>query len=114
MDGDVQSDLATMAFNNGKQLEYFHSRLIRLQQEIILSGETFSPTILLLHYTKEFSKRDKLKALIAPNMTDLITFLNNNRNSDIYKGGKIHTLYRYLEMIGSQEKLTTSGQRSHH
>ena len=30
--GDVQSDIATLVFNNGKQLEYFHSRILRLQQ----------------------------------------------------------------------------------
>ena len=38
MNGDVQSDLATLAFNNGEQLEDFHSRILRLQQEIIISG----------------------------------------------------------------------------
>ena len=38
MDGDVQSDLATLAFNNGEQLGYFHIRIIRIQQEIMLSG----------------------------------------------------------------------------
>ena len=32
MNGDVQSDIATLAFNNGEQLEYFHSRILRLQQ----------------------------------------------------------------------------------
>ena len=32
MNGDVQSDLATLSFNNGEQLEDFHSRIIRLQQ----------------------------------------------------------------------------------
>ena len=44
MNGDVQSDLATLAFKNGEQLEYFHIRILRLQQEIILSGEIVSPT----------------------------------------------------------------------
>ena len=52
MNGDVQSDLATMTFNNGEQIEDFHSRIIRIQKEIMLSGETFSPTRLLLHYIK--------------------------------------------------------------
>ena len=28
MNGDVQSDLATLAFNNGEQLEYFHSSIL--------------------------------------------------------------------------------------
>ena len=38
MNGDVQSDLDTLAFRNGEQLEDFHSRILRLQQEIMLSG----------------------------------------------------------------------------
>ena len=53
MNGDIQSDLDTLAFKNGEHLEYFHSRIIRLQQEIILYGETESPTRLLFHYAKE-------------------------------------------------------------
>ena len=32
MNGDIQSDLATLAFRNGEQLEDFHSRILRLQQ----------------------------------------------------------------------------------
>ena len=39
MNGDVRSDLSTLAFKNGEQLEYFHGRIIRIQQEIMLSGE---------------------------------------------------------------------------
>ena len=39
MNDDVQSDLATLDFNNGVQLEGFHGRIIRLQQEILHSGE---------------------------------------------------------------------------
>ena len=42
MNGDVQSDLDTLAFNNGEQLEYFHGRILRLQQEIMISGEIVS------------------------------------------------------------------------
>ena len=53
MNGGVQSDLANLSFKNGEQLEDVHIRIIRLQQEIILSGETVSPKILLLQYTKE-------------------------------------------------------------
>ena len=52
MNGDVQSDLATLAFKNVEQLENFHSRILRLQQEIMLSGEIVSPTIFLLQYMK--------------------------------------------------------------
>ena len=32
MTGDVQSDLATLAFENGEQLEDFNGRIIRLRQ----------------------------------------------------------------------------------
>ena len=32
MNGYVKSDLATLAFRNGEQLEYFHGRILRLQQ----------------------------------------------------------------------------------
>ena len=38
MNGDIQSDLATLDFRNGEQLEDFHIRIIKLQQEIMLSG----------------------------------------------------------------------------
>ena len=52
MNGDVQSDIATLAFNNGEQLEDFHIRIIRLQQEIMIPGEIVSPTSLLFQYMK--------------------------------------------------------------
>ena len=52
INGDFRSDLATLAFNNGKKLEDFHSRILRLQQEIILSGETVSPTRFIFQYMK--------------------------------------------------------------
>ena len=52
--------------------------ILRLQQEIMLYGEIVSPTRILFQYTKELSKSDKLRAFIAPKMTDLITFLDNN------------------------------------
>ena len=58
------TDLATLAFRNGEQLEDFHSRILRLQQEIMLSGENVSPTRLLFQYMKTFSKSDKLRAFI--------------------------------------------------
>ena len=38
MNGDVKSDLNNLTFKNGEKLEDFHSRIIRLQQEIILYG----------------------------------------------------------------------------
>ena len=47
MNGDIQYNIFTLVFNNGEQLEDFHSRTIRLQQEIIISGEIVSPTRLL-------------------------------------------------------------------
>ena len=114
MNGDVQYDLATLAFRNGEQLEDFHIRILRLQQEIMISGEIISPTRLLLQYMKALTKSEKLKAFIAPKMTDLITFIDKNGKSDVYDGGYIHGIYRYLEMIGAPTTLTTSGHRSHH
>ena len=47
MNGYVQSNISTLEFNNGEQLEDFNIRIIRLQQEMILSGETVSPTRLI-------------------------------------------------------------------
>ena len=114
MDDDVQSDLATLAIKKGEQLEYFHSRIIRLQQEIILSREIFSCTRLLFQYMKALTKSDKLRDFIAPNITDLITFLDNNGKSAVYTGGNINGIYRNLEMIGDPTTLTTSGHRTHH
>ena len=60
MNGDVQSDLAALACKNGEPVEYFHSRSLRLQQEIILSVETVSPTILLFQCMKALSKSNKI------------------------------------------------------
>ena len=47
-------------------------------------------------------------------MTYIIKFLDNNGKYDFYTGGDINGIYRYLEMIGSPKKLTTSGQHSHY
>ena len=80
----------------------------------MLSGEIFSPTRLLFNYMKALSKSDKLRTFIAPKMTDIIIFLDNNRKHDVYTGVHIHGIYCYLEMIGAQTTLTSSGQRSHH
>ena len=113
MNGDVQSNLSTLAFKNGEQLEDFHSIILRLQQETILSGEIVSPTRLPLHYMKALTKSEKLGSFIAPKMTSLITFLDNNGKSAVYTGGDIHGIYRYLEIIVSPTTLTTSGQRYH-
>ena len=114
MNGDVQSDLANLSFNNGEQIEYFHSRILRLQQEIMLSGVIVSPTRLLFQFMKALTKSEKLKTFIAPNMTDLMTLLDNNDKSAVYTGRDIHGIYRYLDMIGAPTTLNTSGQRSHH
>ena len=113
MNGDVQYDLATLEFKNGEQLEDFHSIILRLQQEINLYGETVSPTRLIFRYMKKLLKSDKLKSFIAPKMTYLITFLDNNRKSTVYAGGSIHGLYRYLEIIGAPTTFNASGQCSH-
>ena len=112
MNGDNKSNLSTLALNYREQLLYFHSRILRLQQGIILSEENVPPTRLLFHYMKALSKSDKIKASIAPNMTDPITLLDNNIKSAVYTGGNIHGIYNYIEIIVTPNTLTTSGQRS--
>ena len=87
MNSDVKSDLANLAFSNGEQLEDFHSRILRLQQEIMLSGEIVSPNRLIFQYMKALSNSDRLKAFIAPKMTNFITFLDNNGKSAVYNAG---------------------------
>ena len=47
MNGDFQSDITTLVFNGGEQLEDFHSTILILQQEIIFFRETVSPTRLI-------------------------------------------------------------------
>ena len=71
MNGDFNSDQPPLVFNNREQLEYFNSRILRLQHEIILSGKTISPIRLILQYMKELSKSYKIKALIVTKMKDL-------------------------------------------
>ena len=73
----------------------------------MLSGEIVSPTRLLFQYMKALQKSDKLRAFIAPKMTDLITLLENNGKYAVYEGWDIHGIYRYLEMIGAPTTLTT-------
>ena len=114
MNGDVQSYLATPVFKNGEQLEDFHIRILRLQQETMLSGEIVPPTRIIFQYMKALTKSEKLRAFIAPNMTDLITFFDKNVKFAVYEGGDIHVIYRYLEMIGAPNTLTTSGHLYHH
>ena len=80
----------------------------------MLSGEIFSPTRFLFRYMKALTKSEKIRAFIAPNMKDLITFLDNNVKSAVYTGGDIHGIYLYLEMIAAPTTLTTSGQHYHH
>ena len=114
MNGNVQYELSILDVNNGKKFEDFHSRILRLQQEIMLSGETVSTTRIVLYYTKVFSKSDKLRYFIAPKMIDLITLLNKNVKPAVYTGEENHGIYRYLDMIGAPTTVTTSGQRYHH
>ena len=96
MNCDVQSDLVTPEFKNGEQLEDFHSRIIRIEQEIKLYGETVSPKIILFQYTELFSKSDKIKDFIAPKMTYLTTLVENNGKLSIHTGGNIHGLYMII------------------
>ena len=76
----------------------------------MLSGEIVSPTRLIFHYMKALSNSDKLRAFIAPNMTYIIAFLDNNGKSAVYTGVDIHGIYRYLEMIVAPKTFTTLGQ----
>ena len=78
MNGDVNSDQATLSLKSGEYLEDFHRNIIRLQQEIILSGETVSTTRFIFQYMKSLSKIYKLKSFIATRMKDLITFLEES------------------------------------
>ena len=80
----------------------------------MLSGEIVSPTRLIFQYMKALTKSEKLRAFIAPKMTDLITFLDKNVKSAVYEGGDIHGIYHYLEIIGAPNTLNTSGHRYHH
>ena len=111
--GDVNYNLATLALKNLEQLEDFHSRIWRLQQEIILSIETVYHTRLLFQYTKSLSNSNKIKAFIAPKMTDTVKLPENNGKPAVYTGVNINGLYSYLEMVGSPTKFTTSCQWSH-
>ena len=74
MNGDVQSDLVTLAFKNREQLEDFHSRILRLQQEIILCVET--------HQKKKNS----------PKAQDLTTVVPSNKRGPPLKGGHYTTV----------------------
>ena len=78
MNDDVQSDLATLAFKNGEQLEDFHGIVLRLQQEIMLSGEIFSPNIIILQYMKALSNSDKLKAFVVSKIINVIALLDRH------------------------------------
>ena len=63
---------------------------------------------------KYLSKSDKLKSFIAPNMTDLVKLLDNNKKSDVYTWGNINGMYCYLDTIGNPTTLTTQFHISHH
>ena len=110
----IKSDIATLDFNNWEKLENFHDSIIRLQQEIVLSGEIVSPTRLLFKYLKALSNSDKPKYFIAPKMTDLITFPDNSEKSAVYTGGDICVICRYIDIIGAPTAFTTLVQLSHH
>ena len=78
MNGNFQSYLDTLQFNNGEQLEDFHSRILILQQKFIFSDETVSPTRLLFHYMKALSEIEKLKSFISSKIKHIIKSLDNN------------------------------------
>ena len=58
----------------------------------MLSVEIVSPNRRLFQYIKEFTKSEKLRACIAPNMTNLISLLDKNGKSAAYTGGDIHDI----------------------
>ena len=62
---------------------------------------------------KALSKSDKLRYFIAPKMTHLIIFLDNNVKSSVYTRGYIPGIYHNLDMIGALTTFTTSGQHYH-
>ena len=95
-------------------LKTFISVFLDYNKKIFSLEKFFSPTRLIFQYMKALSNSDKLRAFIAPKMEDLITYLDNNVKSVVYKGGGIHWTYCYLDMIGSPITLTTSGQWSNH
>ena len=64
------------------------------EHNFLLFGEIVSPTGLLFQYMKALTNSEKIKEFIAPNMTDLITFIDKNGKSAVYDGGEIHGIYR--------------------
>ena len=108
--GSVQYYLSTLSFNNGKQIEYFHSIILILQQKNDLSGETVYPKIIIFQYMKSLSMNNKLEAFIVPKVIDLITSIGNNGKRDIYTGGNIYGLFCCLEMIEAKTTFTSSVQ----
>ena len=80
----------------------------------MLSVEIVSSTRLIFQRMKTLSKIDKFRYFIAPKMTYLIIFLDNNGKYAFFTGGDIHGIYRYLEIIVDPTTLTTSVQISHH
>ena len=87
---------AMKIFKNREKLEDFYSRILRIQQKTNLSVETVSHKRILFQYMKVLSKSNTLKAFVAPNITDIVTFVYNNITLDIYKRVNIHGVYRYL------------------
>ena len=58
------------------------------------------------------SKYDLLKALVTPNVTDIIIYIENHGKEVHYVGSDIHYIYCYLDMIGAPTTLTCSDQNS--
>ena len=69
MNDYVHYELYTPELIKVEQPEVFHSRILRLQQQISLYGETISSTRLYLQYIKTYSNSDNLKEFVAPKMT---------------------------------------------
>ena len=86
-------DLTILLFKIGEQPEYFCSKILRLQQEINLSGETVSPKRLVFRYMKALPNIDKLNVFIVPKMIDLITFPEKRKIGYIHSVKCPWTLY---------------------
>ena len=96
MDGGVKYDLSTLEFKNREKLEDFHGRILILQQKIMFYGETVFHIKLLFRYMKSLPKSERIKAFIAPKMIYLITLPDKKVKYEVYTGGNIRGIYRYL------------------
>ena len=63
---------------------------------------------------KSLSKFDGLNIFIEPDITGLITYIDNHGKEALYSGSNIHYLYCYLYIIGDPTILIYSSCISHY